>query len=160
MEHVRPTELIQLAANELADPRRAEVEHHLAECRDCQMLYEQQAAVWRTLGEWAPDIGQRDLRAGIEQKLAAATTGVRRFWSGAGRISRIAAAIVFGVGAGYGAARHWPSGQPGPLPVTSAEAERAATEALGLEYFEDPSPAGLYATVEDMAFSEAEEGQS
>ena len=156
MEHVRQTELIQLAANELADPRRAEVEHHLAECPVCQALFEQQVTVWRTLGEWTPDARQHDLLADVERKLAEPPAVLHPFWSGVGRISRIAAAIVIGVGAGYGAARTWSPVRPSPPPVAFA-----ATEALGIEYFQAPSPAGLYAALQDMsADAENEEGQS
>jgi hypothetical protein len=161
MEHVRQTELIQLAANELADPRRAEVEHHLAECPVCQALFEQQATVWRTLGEWTPDASERDLLTGVERKLAERPAVLQPFWFGVGRLSRIAAAIVIGVGAGYGAARTWSPARSSPPPVASAASEQAVTEALGIEYFEDPSPAGLYAALQDMsAASEPEEGQS
>lgn len=149
MEHVRQTELIQLAANEIADPRRAEVERHLAECPDCQALHAQQAAVWRALGEWTPNVGQRDLVARVESKLAQPPVGLRLPWSSAGRVSRVAAAIVVGVGVGYGAGRTWQPTRPGPLPAVSAEVEQAATKALGVQYLEDPSPAGLYAALPD-----------
>ncbi len=161
MEHVRQIELIQLAASELADPRRADVQQHLAECSACRTLYEQQAELWRTLGQWTPDLAGRDLLPGIEGKLAAAPTVLRPFWPNVARISRVAAAIVIGVGAGYGAARYFTPAQPSAPRVASAEVEQAATEALGVEYVEDLSPAGLYVALQEMPNdAEPEEGQS
>ncbi len=161
MKHVGLTELIQLTANELADPYRAEVERHLAACPACQALYEQQRAVWRALGQWTPDVTPHDLIPGIERKLAAAPTMLHPFWSGVGRLSRIAAAIVIGVGAGYGAARIGQPVRPNPPPPAPADVEQAAAEELGLQYLEDVSPAGLYASLQDMSLpSEPEEGQS
>ena len=161
MDHVRQTDLIRLAANELADPRRAEVEHHLAECPACRALAEQQAAVWRLLGGWTPPTTQRDLLAGVERKLAEAPAVLPPFWAGVGRISRVAAAIVVGVGAGYGAAHNWSPARPSPASIAPAAKEQAATEALGIEYLADPSPAGLYAALQDISdTAESGEGQS
>lgn len=161
MEHVRQTELIQLAANELADPRRSEVEHHLAECPACQALYEQQEALWHALGQWSPDFTKPELLAGIERKLGARSVVLHSFWSNVARLSRVAAAIVIGVGAGYGTARFWSPVQPSRPPVESAAAEQVATEALGVAYFEAQTPAGLYAALQDLpADAQVEEGQS
>lgn len=158
MEHVRQIELIQLVANELADPRRAEVERHLAECSACQALFGQQAALWRTLGQWSPEFAERELFTGIEQRLGIAPHGV---WSNVVRVSRVAAAIIIGVGAGYGVARYWQPVKASQPAVASTENELAATEAFGLQYFEDVSPAGLYAALQDMpADFETEEGAS
>ncbi len=160
MEHVRQTELIQLAADELADPRRAEVERHLAECSTCQRRYERQADLWRTLGQWTPEFTARDLLPGLERKLAAASVALHPFWSNVARVSRVAAAIMIGVGAGYGAAHRWQPTRPGPQPVAGAEVEEAAMDALGVQYIGNISPAGLYAVLQDVpADAEAGEGQ-
>ncbi|MGD8452714.1 MAG: anti-sigma factor [Phycisphaerae bacterium] len=161
MEHVRQTELIQLAANELADPRRAEVEHHLAACPACRALYAQQQALWGALGDWRPDETPLDLRAGVERRLADSGANSRPLWLTLGRASRVAAAVVIGVGVGYGAARTWSPQQPTPVPVTPAASEQAAVEALGIDYLAPPSPAGLYAALPDASDDgESEEGQS
>ena len=82
-------------------------------------------------------------------------------WSGAKRVSRIAAAVLIGVGVGYEAARNWPPVRPSPPLATTAATEQAAAEALGVEYFADASPAGLYAALPDLSDdSEPEEGRS
>lgn len=160
MKHVRQEDLIQLAANELDAGRRAELEGHLAECSVCQTLLERQEAVWRALGQWTPDFTQCDLLPGIGRKLAAAPAVRHPFWSSVRRISRIAAAVVIGVGGGYGAAHLGQPMRPSPLPVTASELEQAATESLGVRYFENPSPAGLYYALQGMsAASELGEGR-
>ncbi|MBK9127803.1 MAG: zf-HC2 domain-containing protein [Phycisphaerales bacterium] len=160
MRHVRQTDLIKMVANELADSRRALVERHLAECPTCQGRYEQQERLWRALGQWTPDFAGRDLLPGIERKLDAAPTILRPLWSTLARICRVAAAIVIGVGAGYGAAWSSSPDQPVPSGVASAEVEESAVGALRLHYFEDVSPAGLYVALEAIAYDAgAAEGQ-
>jgi anti-sigma factor RsiW len=161
MRHVRQTDLIRLAANELAEPRRAEVEDHLAACPACQTLYQRQVAMWRALGDWAPEVGQGDLVTGIDRKLSEPRVIRHPFWAGVQRFSRVAAAIVVGVGAGYWATFTWPPARTSQPAVTPAADESAATDQLGVEYLADDSPAGLFAALQDLpGTADAEEDQS
>lgn len=160
MEHVRQTELIQLVAGELATPRRAAVERHLADCAVCRALYEEQQAVWQALQPWQAQGAAPDLLAGIEAKLDTPAVVLRSPWSTAGRLARVAAAIVIGVGVGYGAARQGSGTHPIVAPVAAEDVEQAAAEALGIEYFED-LPTGLFGALDDLSDEAAtEEGQS
>jgi len=160
MEHVRQTELIQLVAGELATPRRAEVERHLADCAVCRALYAEQQAVWQALEPWQAQGAERDLLAGIAAKLDAPAVVLRSPWSTAGRLARVAAAIVIGVGVGYGAARQGPGTHSVAVPVAAEDVEQAATEALGIRYFED-LPTGLFGALDDLSNGTVtEEGQS
>jgi predicted anti-sigma-YlaC factor YlaD len=159
MEHVRQTDLIRFMASEPEDPHRGEVQRHLAECPACRALFGQYAALWRTLGEWAPDLPQLDLQPGIERKLREAQPATHPFWFRVRRVTRVAAAILVGVGAGYGAAHSWPLSRSSETTTAAAE-EEAAADALGIQYLEDASPAGLYATLSDQtAAPDAEEEQ-
>ena len=151
MKHARRLDLIRLAAGELPERDRAEVERHLATCPACRSLYEQQAATWRALGEWAPETAHVDLLAQIDRKLSERPATRPPFWSGVQRVSRIAAAVVVGVGAGYAATLAWPPGQtPQPAPATAEANELAATEQLGVEYLANESPAGLFAALDEL----------
>lgn len=159
MEHVRQTELIRLAANELADPRRAEVQRHLAECSACQRRYQRQEALWHALGQWTPDWAERDQLPELDRRLSATQSVLPPFWSRVARISRVAAAIVIGVGGGHIAARYWSPVEASTSRVVSVEVEQVAMEALGVRYIEDISPAGLYVALPGMASdAENEEG--
>ena len=160
MEHVRQTELIQLAANELMGARRAEVEQHLAACPECQARYAQQAATWGVLGEWTPDAPPVDLLARVERRLDEAVVSRHPMWARVWRVGRVAAAIAVGVGAGYGTARGWRPVEASTPAVVSAVDEQAALAALGLECLESPTPAGLYVTLQALtAPAGHEEGQ-
>jgi anti-sigma factor RsiW len=161
MKHVRQTDLIRLAADELAEPRRAEVERHLSACPACRELYQRQVATWRALGEWAPEIGQADLLAGIGRGLGPPRVMRHPLWAGIQRFSRVAAAVIVGVGAGYGATLVWPPARPSQPAVASAADESAATDQLGVGYLADESPAGLFAALQDIsAMDDSREDQS
>jgi predicted anti-sigma-YlaC factor YlaD len=145
---VRQTDLVRLVASEPEHPRRVDVERHLAECPLCRARFSQHEALWRTLGEWAPDLPKAELITGIELKLRGAQPALRLFWFR--QVTRIAAAVLIGVGAGHGAARIWLPEQPSPSSVAGAAHQKAATDALGIEYLEEASPAGLYAALSDL----------
>jgi hypothetical protein len=154
MSHVRQTDLIRLAANELAGPQRDEVERHLAACAACRAFYQQQLAVWRALGEWQLDLTEGGLSTGIEWKLTDRPVVRHPFWAGVTRFSRIAAAIVVGVGAGYWAARTSSPEQPDQTQTVSATDDAIAGDALGemlgIDYVADASPAGLFLALDDI----------
>jgi anti-sigma factor RsiW len=147
MEHLPQEDLVQFTAGELQGPRRAEVEQHLNECPVCRALYERQAAVWEALGRWTPEAAPQGLLANVQRKLAERIERPPAFWPSVGRIFRIAAAIAIGVGVGYGAARTLPPTKSGPPQISFVAAEEAAVESLGLQHFENPSPAGFYAAL-------------
>ena len=158
MEHVRPIELIQFAAGELAEPRRAEIAEHLDQCPECRANLENQNTLWNMLGEWSPDMPSRDLLTGVDRALEStkmSRTLPLRLW----RLTRLAAAIVIGVGAGYFASS---ARLIGPLaePETAAAIEDDAVEALGLNLMSQ-TPAELYAGLLDLEQdSDAWEGES
>jgi anti-sigma factor RsiW len=157
MLHLRQEDLIQFAGGELEGARRAEIEQHFNECPVCRALYEQQAAVWEALGRWTPEAAPQGLLANVQRKLAEPIERPPVFWPSVGRIFRIAAAIAIGVGVGYGAARTLPPTKSGPPQISSAAAEEAAVESLGLQHFENPSPAGFYAALPEASSETAHE---
>lgn len=161
MEHVQPSELIRYAANELAEPRCAEIAEHLRLCAECRANFERQNALWNTLGDWSCGAPQVDLTSGVERKLAAAAEApvlqLRLL-----NLTRIAAAILIGVGVGFWAGRAQMKGtSETPVEMTAAEVENEALTVLGVEYLSQPSPAGLYAGLLDLeADTERAEGES
>ncbi len=163
MEHVRPTELIQLAAGELGPESRARVLQHLEDCAACAQAFEQQRRVHAVLGEWDVVPPGIDLVATLERKLDnRPQTVIRPFWGSAAQAGRVAAAVLLGVGLGYGAARALtPGSQPAPAPPVIAKADAPSSAESPVDVLADPSPAGLYATLLDMtAPADDKEGQS
>lgn len=152
-------ELIQLAANELADPLRAEIAEHLKSCPECREAFESQKTLWNVLGEWSPSTTSSDLVCSIERKLGSELAPI--FHLRAWRITRVAAAIVIGVGAGYFAGRARIMELTAPAPEIAADIEQQAVDALGVEWWSQPSPAGLYAGLLDLeADNDIGEGES
>jgi anti-sigma factor RsiW len=151
MRHVSPEDRVRLASGELSDERRREIEAHLDGCAECRRSQAELAAVRDLLGEWKVDAGPRDMWPAIERRLEdRARVTLRPHWRAAGWLLRIAAAIVLGVGLGHLAGRATlPGGAPRQL-ASAEEAERQASEGLGLHAIEWPSAAGLFPTVLDL----------
>ncbi len=163
MEHVRPTELIQLAAGELGAESRARVLQHLETCAACGRAFEQQRRLHAVLDAWNAVPPGIDLVAGLERKLENRSQIILRpFWGSAAQAGRVAAAVLLGVGLGYGAARALtPGSQPAPTPPVIAQADTPSSAESPVDVLADPSPAGLYAALLDMtAPADDEEGQS
>jgi hypothetical protein len=148
MNHVRDTDAIRLAAGELPANEAREIRSHLARCEACRRRAEEQATLWREIGLWSPEAPVCDVSIAAGPAASQPTTP-HRPWSFAAGISRIAAAVLLGVGVGYAVGR-WnvsPSGQPAP--AAQADSPAPTDDELGLPFLESPSPAGLYATLLD-----------
>jgi len=141
MEHVRSTELVAYLAGELAEPQRAALERHVAECGDCHARLARQRDVWRALGEWDVEPAPCDVRTMVERRLAVPPRAARLAW--VVRAARVAAAVVSGVLCGYGAAR----GVTAAPMVPTAPGGTNVVD-LGVEYLADPASAGLYAALD------------
>ncbi len=163
MEHVRPTELIQLAAGELGSESRARVLQHLDTCAACAQVFKQQQRVHAVLGEWDVVPPGIDRVAGLARKLdSRPQVVIRPFWGSTAQAGRVAAAVLLGVGLGYGAARAFtPGSQSPPAAPAVAQAETPRSAESPVDVLADPSPAGLYAALLDMtAPADDEEGRS
>jgi len=143
MNHLSENETIRFAADELPAGARQALEAHVNDCAACRAAIEAQRALCDGLGEWTVDAGARDLWPGLAQRLDhpgahAAPTGYR--------FGRIAAAVLLGLGAGYGTGR-----LASPLPMTAAQrppmTADAALSQLGLGALAEPSATGLYAAL-------------
>ncbi|MBU0639215.1 MAG: zf-HC2 domain-containing protein [Planctomycetes bacterium] len=159
MSHVSETNLIRLAAAELSDGQRREIEAHLESCAECRKAFEQHRALRAVLGDWQVETDLPDQWPAIDQRLddwQSAT--IRPGWTRAGRIGRVAAAIVLGVGTGYVGGRILGArgGALQAVPMVSAE---EVLDALGFHFIELPSATGLFTTVSDLT-SAAEAGDA
>ncbi len=154
MKHVRKTDLIRLASGGFDDGERSDAEAHLEACEACRTALAEISAVRDLLDEWTVDAGSRDVWSSIEHRLDAPNVVRRRSWRRrVASASRIAAAILLGVGVGHAAGRlTWTADVAEPAPmiaVATASDEQAAME-LGLYVFDSPTPAGLFAMVHDL----------
>ncbi len=151
MKHISRADLIRLAAEELPDRLPPDLQDHLQACDLCRAAHAEFSALRDLLGEWAVDTPSVDLLAAIEERLDAPRPVISRpQWSAAARVSRIAAAVLIGVGLGHLAGRLSRTAAPqGPLTVAQATEHDMAHE-LGLGVLESPTPAGLFTTVLDL----------
>ncbi|MEW6252947.1 MAG: zf-HC2 domain-containing protein [Planctomycetota bacterium] len=163
MPHAHATDLIKLIAGELPPARAIELTTHLATCSACRRRYEEHTATHARLNEWlVPAAVHRDLLPLIEQRLAQPARAVPALWTRFARVARVAAAILVGVGLGYGAARGTLSQTPSDAaPGASADAQDQQLAEAAVDFFAEPSPAGMYTTLVDLTTpSENGEGQS
>jgi anti-sigma factor RsiW len=159
MSHMSRTNLIKLAAGELPDDQRREIEAHLESCRECREAFDEHQALREILGQWQVESGAADTWPAIDRRLDEwQPTIIRPVWTKVSRISRIAAAVALGVGLGYaggrlathvGAVSH-----PAPTEVTAEE----ALDALGFRFIESPSATGLVTTVFELTSDAVEQG--
>jgi anti-sigma factor RsiW len=155
MKHVRESELIEMAADRLSEESVGRIRAHLEACADCRELLDEYRAIYRTLGNWDVD-ESRDLWSQIAERLDQPEPRVLRSpWLSAARLTRVAAAVLVGVGLGYAAGRLWLS-EP-TVPVASGNDVDAV---LALYTLENPSPAGLTVTVNELAEPDEAEGAS
>jgi len=165
MRHVREADLLALASGELSDARHREIELHVSSCAACRRAQAEMASVHGLLGEWDVDVGDRDAWQAIDRRLGApAPVRVPRRWHGVARMSRIAAAVMLGVGMGHAAGRlTWTRGTlelaTTPPAFSTSAFEHAAADELALYVLESPSSAGLFKTVLELTdASRGEEG--
>jgi anti-sigma factor RsiW len=151
MKHISRADLIRLAAEELPDRLRPDLQAHLRACDLCRAACAEFSALRDLLGEWTVDAPSDDLLPAIEGRLDAPRPVISRpQWSAAARISRIAAAMLIGVGLGHLAGRLSRTA-PTQEPLTVAQAsEHDMAHELGLGVLESPTPAGLFTTVLDL----------
>lgn len=160
MRHVSETNLIKLAAGELPDDRRREFEAHLESCVECREAFEQHRALRDVLGDWPAEIGAPDQWPAIDQRLDDwRPVIIRPLWTKIGRVSRIAAVIVLGVGTGYLGGRTVAS-RGGEQPPVATVTDEEALDALGFHFVESPSATGLFTTVFDLTSDAPEEGDA
>lgn len=160
MSHLDETTLIKLVAGELPDDRRREVEAHLASCEDCRTLLDRHRAVYDILGEWRVDSATPDQWPAIERRLEEWRPVILRpIWAKVGRISRIAAAILVGVGAGYAGGR-FATRDVTATPPFETISDEDALDAVGFSFIESPSATGLFTTVLDLASDAVEQGDA
>ena len=165
MRHVREADLLAFASGELSDARHREIEAHVSACAACRRARAETASVQDLLGEWDVDAADRDAWPAIERRLgAAASARVPRRWHVVARMSRIAAAVMLGIGLGHAAGRlTWTGGTlelAATMPASALSAiEHAAADELALYVLESPSSAGLFKTVLELTdASRGEEG--
>jgi anti-sigma factor RsiW len=142
---------MRLVAEELPDRLRPDLQAHLQTCDLCRAAHAEFSALRDLLGEWTVDVPSRDLLAAIEGRLdAPRPVFLRPQWRAVAKISRIAAAVLIGVGLGHLAGRlSWTTTPQGPVTVAQATEQEMAHE-LGLGVLESPTPAGLFTTVHDL----------
>jgi anti-sigma factor RsiW len=166
MRHVSEADLLAFASGELSDAKHREIEAHVSTCAACRRAQAETASVQGLLDEWDVDGADRDAWPAIERRLGEpASVGVPRRWHVVARMSRIAAAVLLGVGLGHAAGRlTWRRG-PIELATTTpthatAAFEHAAADELALYVLESPSSAGLFKTVLELTdASRGEEGR-
>lgn len=165
MGHVREADILALVSGELSDARHREIEAHVSACAACRRVRAETASVHGLLGEWGVDVADRDVWPAIERRLGAPTSvRVPRRWHVVARMSRIAAAVMLGVGLGHAAGRlTWTRGAvefAATMPASALSAiEHAAADELALYVLESPSSAGLFRTVLELTdASRGEEG--
>lgn len=159
MNHVSKANLIKLAAGEPSEDRQREIEEHLKSCSECRAAFEELLTIRNVLDQWQMAIESPDLWPAINQRLdTRQPVIIRPIWTRLGQISRIAAAVVFGIGLGYGGARVVTDGGAESRPVLPTTSPEEALDALGFHFIESPSATGLFLTVFDLANETPEEG--
>ena len=159
MSHVSKTSLIKLAAGELSDDQRREIEAHLESCAECWEAFEEHRAIRDILGQWQAESDTPDVWPAIDRRLDDwRPVIIRPIWMRVGQLSRIAAAVVLGVGLGYAGGRIAPHGGAASRPVSVVVSEEEALDAIAFHFIESPSATGLFTTVLDLADDTSETG--
>mgnify|MGYP000151675462 CR=1 FL=1 len=145
MPHLTPTEIIRLVSGELPPPDAAALETHAAGCPECAARLRSQRALWSVLAADRDQPSTVDLAAAVARRL---TEHPSRTWQVLSRTPvRIAAAMLIGIGAGYGAAQ-WTLRGGGPGPASAGPDLAAAVP--DVELLTGVSPAGLYAALVEL----------
>ncbi len=142
MPHLTPTEIIRLVSGELPPADADALETHAAGCPACAARLRSQRALWSVLAADRDQPSTVDLAAAVARRL---TEHPSRTWQVLSRTPiRIAAAMLIGIGAGYGVAQ-WTlrGGGPGPAPAGSD----LVAARPDLDLLAEVSPAGLYAAL-------------
>jgi anti-sigma factor RsiW len=158
MKHIEQTTLIKLVAGELSGDQRRDIEAHLASCDECRAALERQRTVYDVLGDWRLGAVALDQWPAVERRLEDwRPVIIRPIWAQVGRVSRIAAAVIVGVGAGYVGGR-LATPNVTPTPTFETISDEDALDAVGFAVIESPSATGLFTTVLDLASDAAEQG--
>lgn len=158
MKHPREIELIRFARGEQEGPSAAEIANHIGRCSACRRLVDEQRRVGAALEVWQPERPDAELWARIEGRIEAGEPRVIVSpWARAGRVARVAAAVVLAVGCGHLAGRMtwWTPLPPEPAPLT----EEQAAEVLGLDELVEPSASGIADAWFGLIADEDEEGR-
>lgn len=145
MPHLTPTEVIRLVSGELPPADAAALEAHAAGCPDCAARVRAQRTLWSVLGADRERAAVGDLAAAVVRRLNERPAEPLRFWSRTP--VRVAAAVLIGIGAGYGAAE-WTLRGAGPAPAPVGPDLAAAGP--DVELLTTTSPVGLYAALSDL----------
>lgn len=153
MSHLRDMELIELAAGHLPEEAARDVHAHLERCGACRQRFVEFRDVHAVLGAWQVGGEHVDVMPALAEAPAEAPPRTLRLpWVTAVRVGRVAAAVIFGVVAGYGVARLTHSEH-----VLAVAGEGDVERVLALHVLEQPSPTGLtlaFAEMDDEAREE------
>ncbi len=145
MSHLTPTEVIRLVSGELPPAHAAALEAHAAACPDCAARVRAQRGLWSVLGADRERTPGGDLAAAVVRRLNERPAEPLRIWSRTP--VRVAAAVLIGIGTGYGAAE-WTLRGAGPAPAPVGP--DLATAGPDVELLVTMSPVGLYAALSDL----------
>lgn len=144
MKHLRDIQLIELASHRTPD--MAGARRHLETCADCRRRYEQFRDTHQALGLWEVGAAASDLWPAIERRVGRPRPGaLRAAWASAQPLLRVAAALLLGIGLGYGTARAW---KPERTPVVDRSED--VDQTLGLHALARASPVELVRTVAEL----------
>ncbi|RMF79229.1 MAG: hypothetical protein D6744_09320 [Planctomycetota bacterium] len=154
MKHPRESELIELSADRMPEPRRSELRRHLDTCPRCRTLYEAQRWIEPILDDWREPAGDYDAWPAIERRLRQSAGGdAAKPNHPISTLRRVAALVALGVG--LGATGGWWLGREATSAVAAID-DAVAAEKLGLPFLFDTSATGLPTTLASLVDENAE----
>lgn len=152
MDHISPSQIIQLVSGELPAAEAAALQSHLDECPACRAEVAEQRSLHNALGAWDAAPPAIDVSADVFARLDAESAArTRPIWRGAEL--RAAAAVLLGVGLGYGVGMWAQEAADADGGAGVAPAAAAPDYAL----FASPDVVGLSLVYDELAEQDAED---